>query len=1039
MRNNCTRTLNYFEVKNWFIAQRSVRLLFIGFFLLIVTKSMGSPDVAEEPTLIGTISVAFVNSNLIELSLPTVGNGTSRIIVIRQGSLPEAPVDGVSYGSNSVYGTGSNISGSGSYVVYNGIGSGPSVVTISGLAAMTQYFLGVYEFNEDTDGPNYLTSTFSSVNATTTDASASTDYFRTRVSGNWNDVKTWESSHNNITWFNASLIPSNASRGISIISSHTVEVNSTVLADQLVIQESAELRITGGILTLYNGSGTDMVVSGTYSLEFSSSFLKRSGATIQFTGTGKYAHKVNNGKSRNNIPIATWDDGSVCEINGMSTAVGLVGLNQSFSNFVWNITSAGGASFTFDGLLNNVRGNLTVKGNRSVILSSGSSSVTMNFGSLDVESPANLTISNGSSAVSLNIQDDIQIQNGSSVTASTNIGGITINIGGDWNNLGIFNESNSTVVFNGINQTCNETGFANLGLTNGAKTFNGSVLSIMGNFTSTASSVTLPTDVQFTGNAAQTISAQDVPFTNVFFNGNGNKTFAANASISGEVTFGTGTATVDFDGIGNDRTVTFTSSASGHARLANIQSYNITGDITLERYLGLGLLNQRAYRFMGHPFNVAIGLFDLTDDIDITGKGGAANGFTPTLANSPSAYRYNNATGAWLAYTNTNGSGSNAWNPTEAARIFVRGTKGQGLDGQPYTANPVTIDMRGPVNTGNVNISLTPGFDGNNFIGNPYPSAIQTQGIFDGVANLDGSGFWVWNPYMGESGAYEMVPYGDSYQFPAFAGMFVGVTGNTNLLVTEADKVADNPSITLLKTANKANRLKLVLNRENKTHDLLYVFHNTESSDSKDAKDSRKMINPSTDFYALSKEGTKLSIDARPLANSTEIALGIRTEETGNYTILADELAIPENLVAYLHDSYTGTVTELSMGSSYEFTTTKEASSQGENRFKLTFAAARIPIAAVTEQPVQKAQLSIYPNPVRGSNLNLSIDGLTKGEYSVRITSIEGKTISTSVLNHQGGRSLERVQLPAYLPAGLYNIELTNAEGFRSSMKLVKE
>ncbi len=84
----------------------------------------------------------------------TPGTGAQRIMIMHADSAVSSdPADNVTYSSNGVYGVGSQI-GAGNYVVYKGTGT---TATISGLSALTAYYLNVYEFNGSGGLENYLT------------------------------------------------------------------------------------------------------------------------------------------------------------------------------------------------------------------------------------------------------------------------------------------------------------------------------------------------------------------------------------------------------------------------------------------------------------------------------------------------------------------------------------------------------------------------------------------------------------------------------------------------------------------------------------------------------------------------------------------------------------------------------------------------------------------------------------------------------------------------------------------------------------------
>lgn len=83
----------------------------------------------------------------------TVGNGTSRIVIIDDATVTFAPTDGTSPAANVNYAAGIDL-GSGQKCVYNGSGNS---VAITGLAANTTYNLFVYEYNGTGTQTNFIT------------------------------------------------------------------------------------------------------------------------------------------------------------------------------------------------------------------------------------------------------------------------------------------------------------------------------------------------------------------------------------------------------------------------------------------------------------------------------------------------------------------------------------------------------------------------------------------------------------------------------------------------------------------------------------------------------------------------------------------------------------------------------------------------------------------------------------------------------------------------------------------------------------------
>jgi len=99
---------------------------------------------AEEPNTSSSVSFTNILSNSMTVNF-SGGNGSSRIVVFNSGGPVSAiPTDGNSYNANSVFGNGAAIT-PGQYVVYNG---GGNSVTVTGLAASTNYNVAVFEYND---------------------------------------------------------------------------------------------------------------------------------------------------------------------------------------------------------------------------------------------------------------------------------------------------------------------------------------------------------------------------------------------------------------------------------------------------------------------------------------------------------------------------------------------------------------------------------------------------------------------------------------------------------------------------------------------------------------------------------------------------------------------------------------------------------------------------------------------------------------------------------------------------------------------------
>jgi hypothetical protein len=132
-----------------------------------------------EPTIIASsFNTTLVKDDKIGLSWVN-GNGTGRLVMAKAGSAitpADLPVDGISYNSSTTFGSGNQIGDA--YVVYKGTATS---LTVNNLTGNTVYYFAVIDY--DCTSPNYLTSSYASINATT-EPNALIRYSFTGAAGN---------------------------------------------------------------------------------------------------------------------------------------------------------------------------------------------------------------------------------------------------------------------------------------------------------------------------------------------------------------------------------------------------------------------------------------------------------------------------------------------------------------------------------------------------------------------------------------------------------------------------------------------------------------------------------------------------------------------------------------------------------------------------------------------------------------------------------------------------------------------------------------
>lgn len=114
-------------------------------FLSGSQATLGAPTLQASNILFSSVGATALTAGW------TVGNGSARLLLARQGSPVNAdPVDLTIYNGNAAFGSGPQI-GTGNYIVYR---SGGTTVNITGLTSGTTYHFALYEMN-GSSGPVY--------------------------------------------------------------------------------------------------------------------------------------------------------------------------------------------------------------------------------------------------------------------------------------------------------------------------------------------------------------------------------------------------------------------------------------------------------------------------------------------------------------------------------------------------------------------------------------------------------------------------------------------------------------------------------------------------------------------------------------------------------------------------------------------------------------------------------------------------------------------------------------------------------------------
>ncbi len=74
------------------------------------------------------------------------------------------------------------------------------------------------------------------------------------------------------------------------------------------------------------------------------------------------------------------------------------------------------------------------------------------------------------------------------------------------------------------------------------------------------------------------------------------------------------------------------------------------------------------------------------------------------------------------------------------------------------------------------------------------------------------------------------------------------------------------------------------------------------------------------------------------------------------------------------------------------------------------------------------AGFSVYPNPVRGSSVNVQFISQLPGRYNLTIIDNAGRIFTHRIIEHNGGSAIFPVELPGILKAGNYQMKITDPD-----------
>lgn len=570
----------------------------------------------------------------------------------------------------------------------------------------------------------------------------------------------------------------------------------------------------------------------------------------------------------------------------------------------------------------------------------------------------------------------------------------------------------------------------------------------------------------FTGSTGELIG-NDFEISN--FNNNGSGTLSLNLDLSVYDLVTLSSGTVDND----SGKLIFKSGPVKTAMLDQVSISNaITGNVQVERYYQA----TRAFRFISSPVSTTTTINDNWQEgvnntaldysqnqnpspgygTHITGNFTGVNGLDATQNGNPSLFGYNNVGQAWTVIGNTDVNTLSAGIPY---RLFIRGSRDVNLNfsGSGATPSETRVRAEGTLLTGTFTESnLNTGAGAFNLIGNPYQAAVDMNTVLGASTNLNTNSFYVWDPNLQSGvGAYVTValPAGtntsgstaNQYLQPS-QGAFVTTlnAGAASITFDESDKaIGENTSV--YNTPNQMNSIigQIYINNNGTQgqypEDSYGIdFHETYSN-TVDAMDAIKPFNVRENIY-VNNSGTYLSLERRDLpTDNEEIDIDHSGYSVSNYTYKIYINGLDAHDV-FLKDDFVNQVIPLTAGlNEYDFSVDPNDGSGVIDRFSYVFQDTTLSNPSLDSPSLS---ISIYPNPISGDVLNISLVNLKlssgQNKLTYKMSTILGQQVLSSVLNPTNeGRAI--IKGLESLSTGTYLLEIFYGSDRVYTDKVVKE
>jgi hypothetical protein len=82
--------------------------------------------------------------------------------------------------------------------------------------------------------------------------------------------------------------------------------------------------------------------------------------------------------------------------------------------------------------------------------------------------------------------------------------------------------------------------------------------------------------------------------------------------------------------------------------------------------------------------------------------------------------------------------------------------------------------------------------------------------------------------------------------------------------------------------------------------------------------------------------------------------------------------------------------------------------------------------------------LRLYPNPVSGNQVTISLSNVRRGQYNLRVVNTAGQDIYKQAITNQGSTTTQTIVLPSSIKPGVYNMIITGSDYRENKMFIVQ-